>query len=134
MASERATAYEVLQAQVRAVEDDHRELKEVVIGTDRKIDRVAADLSKAISDGLGKLYDQLNARNRTPWGVIFAGIGVGVAILASLGSLAYAPVWASIGDMKEEAKEARTAAAKARSEFDFLRGQLSIVIPKAPQQ
>lgn len=104
-----AASFAALEQQVAGIENDHRDLKELVQGTDRKIDRVAVELGRQITDGLGRLTDRLDERNRTPWAVIVAGIGVGVTLCVAIGGLAYAPVWNSIGDLKAEAKDARAA-------------------------
>lgn len=57
-------------------------------------------LSVAMSSGLKELTVQVTAGRQTNWGVIFAGLGVLVTVMSTVGFLALSPMKTSIEDLK----------------------------------
>ncbi len=47
---------------------------------------------KQISSQISGLANSFNERSRTPWGVLFAGVGVLVTVMLAVGGLAYSPI------------------------------------------
>lgn len=55
-----------------------------------------------IATAVTNLSNKIDSTARPQWGVIWSALGVGVAILIAIGSLAYAPVGTSITEIKRD--------------------------------
>ena len=55
---------------------------------------------QSVASAVTGLSDKLDRRGQTPWGVIWSAVGVGMAVLTAVGSLAFWPVTTGMSDFK----------------------------------
>lgn len=70
-----------LSARIEATETDYKRLSEV-----------QRDLSAKMEKGFSDIGQQISAHDKTPWGVIFSGFSITLAIAVAIGSLALSPL------------------------------------------
>jgi hypothetical protein len=114
---------EGLKVQVNSIERDYQELKGAVITLDHKIET-----------GMSAIAAKLDERWKTPWGAIFAGMGVLITFLGMIGAMAYLPIQSELVSMKDRQQRETavlhdrdirmwTAINKQRSDLDQLLGR-----------
>ncbi len=81
-----------LGAQVTSLDRDYQEVKRALIGLDAKLDSSLASFSTKMDASLASLSSKFEQRSITHWPTIFAGLGVTLTILASLGTAIYLPI------------------------------------------
>jgi hypothetical protein len=81
-----------LQTQVRGLEGDYTELKSVVLGLDRKLETSFNSLNSRFETAVSGLNNKLDDRNRTPWAVIWTGLGVLITFFGLVGTLVFMPI------------------------------------------
>lgn len=91
-----------LQVRVETLDTDLREVKDSILGLDAKIEKAVTDLAREMRAAVASLATQFSERQRTPWGVIYTGIGVLVAVLGFVGGQALAPMQSDIKVLKEQ--------------------------------
>lgn len=91
-----------LNVRVDAIDSDLREVKDSILGLDAKIEKAITDLAREMRTAVASLATQFSERQRTPWGVIYTGIGVLVAVLGFVGGQALSPMHADIKALKEQ--------------------------------
>lgn len=76
-----AESFAALHQQVIGLDSDYQELRNVVVGLDRKME-----------GGFAAIHAKLDERNKTPWGVIYTGLALLLTFCVSIGALAYLPI------------------------------------------
>lgn len=65
-----------------------------------KMESDFARLETSVAAGFNTLSEKLNVRDRTPWATIFTALGVLLAFLTAIGTLAYWPVKTELENAK----------------------------------
>lgn len=95
--------FAALTQQVAGIENDYRDLKLVVVGLDKKIESTNASLASKIDASNLNLAAKIDARAATPWGAIWAALGVMLAGLTTVGWLALQPRDDQISQLRHSA-------------------------------
>jgi len=72
----------------------HHQIEERVSSLEASVAALADNINKFMTSterSLGEISRIVHAGGRTPWGVVFAGVGLGVALLGSAGAALLAP-------------------------------------------
>ena len=73
--------------------------------------RLARDqhqLAQNVEKGLAEIRQSLSERNKTPWGVIFSGFSITLALAVAIGSLALSPLRDKDAGIEESMRVLRT--------------------------
>lgn len=69
---------------------------------DQKLDSGLNSLRVDFNTAIASIVSKLDAQGKPNWNVIVAGIGVGITILVTLGTLAYLPIKSDTDSLKSE--------------------------------
>lgn len=115
---------------------EYVELREKVFSVDRDVSSIRQsidNLAVRFDSSISQLHVKFEERSKTPWAVIFAGLGVVLSLVMAVGAIAYAPIAQSMSDVKntlyknEELSRQDNARqwsriVELRSRMDYMRG------------
>jgi hypothetical protein len=85
-----------------ALENDFGELSDRFTALENKVESGMGSLAREFRSSLSALTTQIGERNRTPWGVIFAGAAVAATMVGMIGSQALSPIQSDLTKLKGE--------------------------------
>ncbi len=94
-----------LRTKVAAIDADLVEVKGAFETLRKHVDAQFGQVYAKVEGGFERLTAKIDARAEPKWGVIYSGIGVLLTFCLAVGALAYAPIRASIDDLKGDAKQ-----------------------------
>jgi hypothetical protein len=87
---------------VGSLETDVGEINTRLSGLENKFDAAIGAMALEFRTSLTALTTQLSERNKTPWGVIFAGAAVVATVIGMIGSQALSPMQTDIAILKRD--------------------------------
>jgi len=81
-----------IEVRISALDRDMTEFRTALIDLNKKFDQNFSEIAREFRASLQSLSAQVTERSKTPWTVIWSGIGVAVVIVGMIGAMFYGPL------------------------------------------